>query len=92
MIDTFLLSCRVMGRTVENAFLGFITDTIRRWGAHKLIGEYRPTAKNAPVAALYRSCGFPTAPGKFRRSALGAGLDQQTIAIPEWFDLSASRG
>jgi FkbH-like protein len=54
-IDTFLLSCRVMGRTVEDAFLAVVA---RELGATILIGEFRPTAKNAPVRDLYRRLGF----------------------------------
>ena len=29
-IDTFLLSCRVIGRTIETAMLGFFTDTAKQ--------------------------------------------------------------
>ena len=54
-IDTFLLSCRVMGRTVENAFLA---AAAREVGATRLVGEYAPTAKNAPVKDLYARLGF----------------------------------
>jgi FkbH-like protein len=90
IIDTFLLSCRVMGRTVENAFLGYIVETLRRRGGRRLIGEFRPTAKNAPVAGLYRGSGFQM----FQEDSTGQlwelDLDQQTIAIPEWFKLSAA--
>jgi FkbH-like protein len=85
VIDTFLLSCRVMGRTVENAFLGIIADTVRRWGARKLIGEYRPTAKNAPVAGLYRDNGFQMVEDRWELD-----LTRQTVTIPEWFELTIS--
>jgi len=86
-IDTFLLSCRVMGRTVEKAFLSYIADTARRWGARKLIGEYYPTAKNAPVAVFYRENGFLA-----REESSGTlwelDLEQQTVAMPAWFELT----
>ena len=55
IIDTFLLSCRVMGRTVERAFLATVA---RELGAARLIGEYRPTAKNAPARGVYPQLGF----------------------------------
>lgn len=57
-IDTFLLSCRVMGRTVETAFLAFLARQARKHDAHYLVGEYLPTAKNQPVQDLYRQHGF----------------------------------
>ena len=90
IIDTFLLSCRVMGRTVETAFLAYIVETVRRWGAQKLIGEYRPTAKNAPVAGFYQRSRFDLIQDDSNGQLWQLDLDQQTIVVPEWFELSAA--
>jgi FkbH-like protein len=57
-IDTLLLSCRVMGRTVETAFLAFLGQRAQEYGARYLIGEYVPTKKNVPVRDLYAQHGF----------------------------------
>jgi len=57
-IDTFLLSCRALGRRVENILLEFLTDHARIAGAHYLIGRYIPTGKNAQVANFYLHEGF----------------------------------
>ncbi|MFL5699436.1 MAG: HAD-IIIC family phosphatase [Ktedonobacteraceae bacterium] len=57
-IDTFLLSCRVMGRTIETAFLAFLADCARARSAHYLVGEFLPTGKNMPVCDLYNQHGF----------------------------------
>ena len=54
-IDTFLMSCRVMGRKLEDAI---INEIISHCSKPKLIGEYIPTAKNAPVKELYDKLGF----------------------------------
>lgn len=54
-IDTFLMSCRVMGRKLEDAI---INEIISHCSKSKLIGEYIPTAKNAPVIELYDKLGF----------------------------------
>jgi FkbH-like protein len=89
IIDTFLLSCRVIGRTVENAFLGYIADTVRKCGARRLLGEYRATAKNAPVSQLYRGIGFRMLQDDSTSQLWELDLGQQTVAIPEWFTLSA---
>ncbi len=89
-IDTFLLSCRVMGRTVENAFLGYIVDTVRQWGIRRLIGEYRPTAKNLPVAGFYRANGFKMIQDDSTGQVWELDLDQQSIVIPDWFEISAA--
>jgi FkbH-like protein len=57
-IDTLLLSCRIMGRTIETAFLAFLADCARTRGAHYLVGEFLPTGKNMPVRDLYNQHAF----------------------------------
>ncbi|QVQ28234.1 HAD-IIIC family phosphatase [Achromobacter deleyi] len=57
-IDTWLMSCRVLGREVERATLGVLVDEARRAGAKRLIGEYLPTPKNTMVKDHYRKLGF----------------------------------
>jgi FkbH-like protein len=58
LIDTWLMSCRVLGRQVEEATLNLIAAEAARLGARRLIGEYRPTAKNEMVREHYRTLGF----------------------------------
>jgi FkbH-like protein len=57
-IDLWLMSCRVLGRRVEEAILADIAGRARALGARRLLGEYRPTAKNALVRELYPRLGF----------------------------------
>ena len=57
-IDTWLMSCRVLGRGVEDATLALLAEQARALGAVSLIGEYRPTAKNGMVSEHYRRLGF----------------------------------
>jgi FkbH-like protein len=59
-IDTFLLSCRVLGRRVENVLLEFMTDQARAGGAQYLIGRYISTERNGQVAEMYSDAGFET--------------------------------
>ena len=58
VIDTWLMSCRVLGRTVEQATLGLIAAEARRLGCTRLVGEYVPTAKNGMVRDHYARLGF----------------------------------
>ena len=58
LVDTWLMSCRVLGRGVEEATLNLVVEAARRLGAKRLIGEYRPTAKNGMVREHYRKLGF----------------------------------
>jgi FkbH-like protein len=57
-IDTWLMSCRVLGRTVENKVLGEILNHARAAGIHKLLGTYRPTDRNKLVIDHYAKLGF----------------------------------
>jgi FkbH-like protein len=52
-IDTLLMSCRVMGRKVEDAFLAYLGEIARNHGGRALRGVFIPTAKNTPVARFY---------------------------------------
>jgi len=58
LCDTFLLSCRVLGRGVEDAFLIQVLKLARQRGAKIAIGEYRPTVKNGQVSDFYVKRGF----------------------------------
>jgi FkbH-like protein len=57
-IDTWLMSCRVLKRRVEEAVLCELARQARRAGARALIGRYRPTARNSLVKDHYRLLGF----------------------------------
>lgn len=87
-IDTFLLSCRVMGRTVERAFLGHVASMLHRLGARHLIGTYIPTSKNAPVATLYAELGFRSHGSDAQKWIMD--LATQMIEVPAWFEVSPS--
>jgi len=57
-IDTFLLSCRVIGLTIEQSMLAYIHEKARERGCKLLIGEYIPTKKNKPAADFYEKAKF----------------------------------
>jgi FkbH-like protein len=57
-IDTWLMSCRVLGRKVEEAALAHLAVCARHAQARYLVGRYIPSAKNAMVAAHYAKLGF----------------------------------
>lgn len=57
-IDTFLLSCRVIGRCVEEAILAYLLDKSRIAGVSTLVGEFIPTKKNIPAKEFYQKNGF----------------------------------
>ena len=57
-IDTWLMSCRVLGRRVEEAVLQELLDHARRRGVRKLRGVFRSTDRNKLVENHYAKLGF----------------------------------
>jgi len=57
-IDTWLMSCRVLGRKAEHMVLREILEHARAAGIHKLTGTYRPTDRNQLVVDHYARLGF----------------------------------
>ena len=57
-IDTWLMSCRVLGRKVEHMVLGEILKHARTAGIRKLKGTYFPTERNKLVIDHYARLGF----------------------------------
>lgn len=84
VIDTFLLSCRVLGRKLETAFLRYLVGQSKDWGAATLIGIYVPSSKNAQVANFYPDHGFTVQGERFHLDLAGASSD-----IPVGITLSA---
>lgn len=78
VIDTFLLSCRVIGRGIERFMMASIAELAQARGLRTLVGEFIPTAKNKPAAGLYEQAGF-TASGGHR---LSADLDAVRFPYP----------
>jgi FkbH-like protein len=57
-IDTWLMSCRVLGRRVEHMVLGKILECARALSISKLAGIYRPTDRNKLAVNHYAGLGF----------------------------------
>ena len=57
-VDTWLMSCRVLGRQVEDAMMNVVVAQARARGVRRIFGHYIPTAKNAMVREHYARMGF----------------------------------
>jgi FkbH-like protein len=57
-IDTFLMSCRVMGRYIEDQIIDFIERKLRKENFENIISYYLPTKKNIPVKNLFDRLGY----------------------------------
>ena len=57
-IDTFLLSCRVMGREVEKGMLGYIMSKAKENGVEQIKAQFITSQKNKPIEDFLPNCGF----------------------------------
>jgi len=62
VMDTLLMSCRVMGREVDTAMLSIVGRFVKNKGGTSIIGEYISSSKNGMVSEFYPSHGFTPIP------------------------------
>ena len=86
IIDTFLLSCRVIGRTVETAMLAYLCEIAGTVNAKYLMGEIIPTQKNPPVRDLFERHGFALDnTGETGNSYWRLNCETSKVEYPAWF-------
>jgi FkbH-like protein len=91
-IDTFLLSCRVIGRTVESAFLAYLADAARAKSMALLQGWFLPTRKNSPAKNFYAEHGFTQESSNGDGSLWILDLRRSSFACPDWVKLRVLTG
>ena len=57
-VDTLLMSCRVIGRRAEHAFVRHILQRLAEAGIERVMARYSPTAKNDMVREFWPTVGF----------------------------------
>jgi FkbH-like protein len=57
-IDTWLMSCRALGRQMERFMFDCMMEAAAARGVREIMGVYRPTTKNGLVADLFEKLGF----------------------------------
>ncbi len=75
-IEHFLMSCRVIGRGIEDAFLTTIADSARKEGAKRLLITFIPTEKNAPAQEFIN-----------RRFINNETIVEDTPSLPTWITI-----
>ena len=82
-IDTLLLSCRVIGRTVETAFLARLAAEAAGRGLRRMEGWFLPTRKNAPAKDFFAKHGFELVEENGEGSRWSYDL-AKPMACPDW--------
>lgn len=89
-IDSFLMSCRALGRGLEDALLAFMITEVVAKKKTKIVGRYVPTKKNIQTKDFYRKNNFRLVTGETAFADWELDLDEKiTIAYPQWVSVNA---
>jgi FkbH-like protein len=94
-VDTFLLSCRALGRQVESALLAALGQHVARVGGRTLVGEFVATGRNHAAGAFFRDHGFApldTTGRLWRRQLDAAALEPPSFVALESCDAVEAGG
>src|ERR1017187_560300 len=89
-VDTFLLSCRVIGRTVETALLAHLAESAAQRARKRLVGWFLPTRKNAPARDFYQQHGFECHETNGAGSLWALDLNSSKLRCPSWIKLKVN--
>lgn len=87
-VDTFLLSCRVIGRGVEDALAAAIENAAQEQGIAHIRAAFIPTAKNAPAATMFNRLGYGVIETTDERTVYEKSLTEGARALPNWFKVA----
>lgn len=83
-IDTLLLSCRVIGRGIEDCLLKDCELLARERGMSTILGRYIPTAKNSQVGTFYATRGFSPTGTDLTTQDFSLSLAESKLAFPAY--------
>jgi FkbH-like protein len=86
-IDSFLLSCRVIGRTVETALIAKLIQRARERGCRSVEGWFCPTRKNLPARDFYVSHGFTAVKESDKGTRWALDITARDVEIPTWIQV-----
>jgi FkbH-like protein len=87
-IDTLLLSCRVIGRTVETAILHHVAADALSRGISQIRGWYLPTEKNKPAEPFFSTHGFAQIEVTEQGTLWNLDLREKPVECPPWIKLT----
>lgn len=86
-LQLLLMSCRILGRTVEHAFIAWIAAQALAAGAVRLTAEFVPTTKNQPFAGFFPERGLRPVGTEGGVELFAWDLAAADLAIPDWLAL-----
>ncbi len=83
-VEDFLLSCRVLGRSIDSGVLSYAVELARNLGAKRMRGRYVASPKNELVRDLYGRHGFRPVGAEGNAQVWEADLIDFDIPAPPW--------
>lgn len=90
-IDTFLVSCRAIGRGVEDALLAYVINFVKNKGCSHVLGHYLVTKKNGQVADFYGRRGFQLVVKSYAGSDWELLLEDRVFLGPDWIKVNLKK-
>ena len=91
LIDSFLMSCRVIGYGVETALLAHIWGQAKEARVKVLLGDYIETPKNVPAKEFYSRHGFTVDGQKVDEKLVRYRLSTEgSVLVPQWIKMEVS--
>ncbi len=87
LIDTMLMSCRVLGKGVENVFLKSVLSILRKNRLDSVVGEYDKTAKNVQTADFYPNNGFSVVEKTEEHSIYTLQLNDADLSVNDYYKI-----
>jgi len=85
LIDSFLMSCRIIGRCVEDVFLRYCIECALEKGMQRIYGYYLKTKKNSQVSDFYQKRGFEVEHLDDNEMRCIFSLNNPLMEIPDYF-------
>lgn len=86
-IDSFLMSCRVLGRKIEGILLAHVLDEAKKNGSSQVVGEYKPTKKNVQTQHFYKNSGFLVEETTSEKESWKFSLEGYDAMFPEYVEV-----
>ena len=87
IIDTLLLSCRILGKGIEEVFVQSVLQKLRSEGIEFVEAVYIPTMKNAQVANFYEKMGFTIVDNKESLKTYSLDLKEYGVKIKTFYKI-----
>ena len=82
-IDTFLLSCRIMGRDIEKAMFTYIVNEAEKENVEQINSKFIPTQKNKPIEDFLPNCNFKEGSDNWTY------MIKSKLSFPEYLEIEA---